>query len=544
MFIQSGPDLGVNLFKQDALLAGLTRRSLPEEIYLLVLPSLVNMGEEVLARVRIYGDDAERNPPLLINQDAFGRRVDQLLLSSGWLNLKKFAMQHRLIALGYDKKLRKSNRLTQACMQILFSAFSSTYSCPIAMTDGAVKILYEHAPKSIKDQIIPMLLAKEEDRSGMCGQWMTERTGGSDLRAIETHATYARKEDDREYYRLFGLKWFASAADSEFALVLASIPEAGPSLFLVPVYEQGKLCEGIRIVRLKNKLGTRGMPTAEIKLEGAYGILIGYKGQGIRSAAPLLNITRFYNALASASNMNRAYFAVHSYAKRRESFGKPIIQHVLHHKVLADLDAKRGAAIVLCFEIARLMGEAEHDAENLKEKTLLRILIPLAKLCLGKSAVNFASEAMEAMGGVGYLEDTEFPQLLRDAQVLPIWEGTTNMMLLDIMRSEAKHGALGVLLKELCVRANAIMIDEIDALRILKSRLHHVSERIMNIVDKGDDVSLYLEPHIRKAALMIAACTQAVLLAEAKPFITEKDPFASSRFSTFVENNLCGNFSL
>lgn len=545
MFIQNGPDVGSSLFKQDAFLSGLTKRYLTDDAYVLMLPKLLALGEDILHRVRLWDDDAEKKPPQVENFDAFGHRVDRLYLPHGWLRLKKFSHQNRLVGLGYDKKLRKQGRIAQAVAQVMFSAYSSTYSCPLAMTDGAVKLLQEYAPKSIKETVVPLLLGKEEEIIATCGQWMTERTGGSDLRNIECMATLAGKEEDKELYRLYGLKWFASAVDSEYALVLAQIPEHGPSLFLLPVWSKSGLLEGIRIDRLKNKLGTKGLPTAEVRLEGALARLIGPKGRGIHVSAPLLTITRFYNALASASIMSRAQALVTSYAKVRESFGKPIGQHVLHNKMLADLDAKRCGAVALCLEIARLMGEGEDGAPKDKEARSMRALIPLAKMVLGKWAVLFASDAMEAMGGIGYLEDTEFPKLFRDAQVLPIWEGTTNMMLLDIIRAQNKDNALVILLKDLCERANGIMIDEADALRVLKQRLSQVSERIMLAIHKSDgDCSIYLEPIMRKSAFLIATCAMAVLLAEAKPFIVDQDMFAQARFTTFVENNLCGNFSL
>lgn len=539
MFIQPGPENTGNLFKHDAFLLGLTKRYLSDETYLLMVPKLVSLGEDVMRYVRTWGDNAEKNPPLLENCDAFGRRIDRLHLSHGWIRLKRFAAQNRLVAMGYDRNLRREGRVAQAVSQILFSAFSSTYSCPLAMTDGAVKLLQEHGPRSVKEKVVPLLLAKDDGRMATCGQWMTERVGGSDLQKIETHATLARKEDDVEHYRLYGQKWFASAIDSEYALVLAQVGDVGPTLFLLNVWDEGKLCEGIRLDRLKNKLGTRGLPTAEVNLEGALATLIGAPGRGIATASPLLSITRFYNAVASASIMNRAFNSVQGYAHVRVAFGKPIEQHLLHHQILADLDAKRCGAIALVCEIARLLGEAE-ESPGRQKSLVLRALVPLAKMCLGKWAVDFASDALEAMGGIGYIEDTEFPQLLRDAQVLPIWEGTTTMMLHDIMRAQSKEDALVSLLRHLCERANAIMIDEMDALRIVKMRLQQISERIMLALSKGDrHETIYLEPIIRKYTFMLGHCTIAILLAESKPFVIDNDQCAASRFSTYVENNLC-----
>lgn len=545
MLIGAQATLTENLFRRNALLLGLTRRFLPQDSYLLLAPKLENFADEVNGRVKEWAAMAELYTPRLENHDAFGNRVDKLHLSPGWLKLKRFAAQNRLVALGYDKKLRQGRRPAQAAMQILFSAYSATHSCPLAMTDGAIKVLSEHAPKSIRDQVVHELLSKDLEKSATCGQWMTEKSGGSDLRAIETQATLARKEDDREIYRLYGLKWFASSIDSEYALVLAQIPEVGPTLFLLKVWEGQKLAAGLRIDRLKNKLGTKGLATAEVILEGALGTLIGIKGKGIFCASPLLNITRFYNALASASIMNRAFYRAFDHALERHSFNKPLIEHPLHRQTIADLDAKRSGSIALCFEMASLLSKQEEGTALAKEEKFLRALIPIAKLMLGKWAVLVASDAIEAIGGVGYLEDTEMPQLLRDAQVLPIWEGTTNMLVHDMLRAESKDSALVSLLHELCERSNAILIDETDALRILRMRLQQISVKVMAGINKSDGKdTMYLEPWARKCAFMVGACTMALLLAEAKPFITESDPFAATRFTTFVENNLCGHFSI
>lgn len=533
-----------NLFRRDALLLGLTKRSLPQDAYLLLAPKIENFAEEVGGRVREWGAMAELYEPRLENYDAFGNRIDKLHLSPGWRKLKEFAALNRLVAMGYDKKLRQGRRPAQTVMQILFSAYSSTHSCPLAMTDGVVKVLMEHAPQSIREQVIPELLGKELT-CATAGQWMTEKSGGSDLRAIETQATFARKEDDKEIYRLYGLKWFASSIDSEYALVLAQVPDAGPSLFLVKVWQGRSLSDGIRIDRLKNKLGTRALATAEVRLEGALGTLIGIKGKGILCASPLLNITRFYNALASASSMNRAYFTALDYALLRQSFKKPLIEHPLHRQSLADIDAKRAGAITLCFEMAQLLSKQEENTASLREEKFLRALIPIAKIVLAKWAVLVASDAMEAMGGIGYLEDLELAQLLRDAQVLPIWEGTTNILVHDLLRAESKDNALVSLLHDLCERSNAVMIDEADALRILRTRLEQISVKVMAALNKSDGKdTMYLLPWARKCAFMVGTCTMALLLAEAKPFITEPDRFAATRFTTFVENNLCGHFSL
>lgn len=533
-----------NLFRKNAFLLGLCKRFLPHDVYLLMAPRLENFGEEVESRAKVYAEDAERFVASLSNFDAFGERIDKLHLSEGWLSLRQFAHAHRLVALGYDKRFGAERRSLQAIMQIMFSAYSSTYSCPLAMTDGATSLLLAEAPQSIKERVIPEFLSKDGKSSATCGQWMTEKQGGSDLKKVETQAVHLPKVGDAEEYRLFGLKFFASAIDSDYALVLAQIAQEGPSLFFLRVWEDGKLSNGIRIERLKNKLGTRGLPTAEVRLEGAVGSLIGPKGRGIAISAPLLTITRFYNTLASASIMNRAFYGALQHAESRKSFGKRLLDHTLHAKLLADIDAKRAGATALSFEIARLLGLSECK-EDEKAKRLLRALVPIAKIVLGKMAVIVASDCIEAIGGAGYIEESGFPQLLRDAQVLPIWEGTSNILVHDVLRAQQKERALVTLLRDLSERANNLMIDEGDALRVLRSRLTQISEKVMTAVAKGEDQSsLYLEAQARKLVFSIGAIYMALLLAENKPFITDIDPFAPTRFSTFVENNLCGHFSI
>lgn len=543
MFTQAHYQNQDNIFRQDAFLQGMCRRYINKELYLLISCHLETLGEVIPKTLAEISSLADKNPPKLQRQDIFGQRIDKLVCSPYWQQIKIFAHQQRLIATGYDKKLENYKRVSQAALQILFSAYSSNLSCPIAMTDGAIKVLQNFAPAEIKENLLNHLMGKSE-KPVFCGQWMTEKIGGSDLRNLETQATLTRKADDAEHYRLFGMKWFCSAIDNEYALVLAQIADFGPSLFLVKVWQDGKLCEGIKLERLKNKLGTRALPTAEVRLEGVLGTLIGNKGQGIIAISPMLNIARFYNSLAATSIMNRAFLAALNYARLRKSFGQKLIDHPLHFKTISELEAKRAASTAMCFELGRLMDLSGRPDANKEDLAMVGALTAIAKMLLAKWSILFVSEAMEAMGGIGYLEDSEFPQLLRDAQVLTIWEGCSNIMALELLRTQKKNNALVLLLKNLCERANALMIDESDACRILRNRLSQISEKIISAIEKSEDSELiYLLPQAKKAAYLVGTCAAALYLAEAKPFITAQDQFSSSRFTTFVENMLCGHFS-
>ena len=198
---------------------------------------------------------------------------------------------------------------------------------------------------------------------------------------------------------------------------------------------------GIRVERLKDKLGTRKVPTAELTLEGAHAELVGEPRNGTRHIEPMLVVTRTWNSVTSVAFMRRALMLARSYAKRRRAFGAPLDQLPLHVDTLAGLEAETRGAFLLAFELVELMGRAECDEIDDRQRALLRLITPIAKLLTAKQAVSVVSECIEAFGGAGYVEDTGLPTLMRDTQVLPIWEGTTNVLSLDaVLRSELARG--------------------------------------------------------------------------------------------------------
>jgi hypothetical protein len=213
-------------------------------------------------------------------------------------------------------------------------------------------------------------------------------------------------------------------------------------VFLIKLRDADEKLRNIRIERLKDKLGTRALPTAELVLEGTPAQLVGGEGDGIRKIATLFNITRVYNAVAAVAGMRRAVALASDYARRRRAFGKALIDHPLHAETLADMQLELRAGFLLAFRVVELLGKDECGEATESELRLLRFLIPIAKLYTAKQAIAVASEALEAFGGAGYLEDTGLPRLLRDAQVLSIWEGTTNILSLDALRAMERSDVL------------------------------------------------------------------------------------------------------
>jgi hypothetical protein len=287
---------------------------------------------------------------------------------------------------------------------------------------------------------------------------MTERMGGSDVGHSETMA----RRDDHGQWRLHGRKWFTSAVIGEMALTLARPQGAAEgadalAMFYLETRDAEGRWNGIRIDRLKDKLGTHELPTAEIHLDGTRATPVGGLDHGVRLIAPMLNVTRTWNAVCALATMRRCIVLATAYARQREAFGRPLIEHPLHVATLADMQAEFEAAFQFVLHVAHLLGRSECGLAGARETALLRLLTPLAKLWTGKLAVRIASETCEAFGGAGYIENTGIPQLLRDAQVYPIWEGTTNVLSLDILRAISSVGI------EPLLEAAAALLDEADA---------------------------------------------------------------------------------
>jgi len=318
------------------------------------------------------------------------------------------------------------------------------------MTDGAAKTLSVHGNAALVERALPRLTSRDPKKAWTSGQWMTERTGGSDVGLSETVAT-----STPEGHRLSGTKWFTSATTSQMALTLArpvGNPPGGSGLALYYVEtrdDRGRLVPGITVNRLKDKLGTRKVPTAELTLEGVLATPVAGTAHGIRNIAPMLNITRTWNAMCAVSGMRRGLALARDYATRRTAFGASLTDKPLHVETLADQQAEFEAAFHLTFRAVELLGKEESGTITADETELLRLMTPLVKLCTAKQAVDVIGECIEAFGGAGYVEDTGLPVLMRDAHVLPIWEGTTNVLSLDTLRALAKGGSLAAFDAEL-----------------------------------------------------------------------------------------------
>ena len=504
-FFQEAPRLG-NQFDDDPLLPSWIARYVPG-----AAGELRELGD---LAVEHYGKQlADRDhEPVLVQWDAWGNRVDRIEVSPLWREAQVVAAVHGMVAAGYEPRYGARARTHQFAVAHVLGPSLDVYSCPLAMTDGAARTLLASGNQALIDRYVPRLTSRDPKMMWTSGQWMTERTGGSDVSRTETVA-----KPDGDGWRLYGTKWFTSATTAEIALTLAR-PEGngegsrGLALFLVELRDANGRLRNITVNRLKDKLGTRKVPTAELTLDGAPATMVGAATDGVRQITPMLSVTRTWNAVNSVSAMRRGLALARDYARRRSAFGARLVDKPLHADTLAQLEGEYAGAFCLAFRSAGLLGALEHGADpNGSDERLARALVPLAKLTTAKQAVAVASEAIEACGGAGYVEDTGLPRILADAQVLPIWEGTTNVLSLDTLRALGKGGALEAITAEIerCATAttDAGLAQPIAATR---AALAHATAWIQQTLPHSDR----LEAGARRFALTLGRTLELALLCE------------------------------
>src|SRR5213596_2926576 len=307
-------------------------------------PALIEMGRAAVDELQAWGDACEQQPAALRAFDGWGERIDEVIYPPAWRELAAVAAQTGLVAAPYERQtLARAGaeaRLVQAALCYLFAPSTATYPCPVAMTDGAARVLADVAGAGAADEVLRHLISRDPAMAWTSGQWMTERQGGSD---VGRNAVVAKRDGD--HWRLFGQKFFCSNIGCEIALGQAR-PEHPPAgtrglaLFLVPRDRPVGRRNGYRIDRLKDKLGTRAMATGEVTLDGAYAELVGEAERGFAQMTGMLNVTRLHNAITAAATMRRACMLVAAYGAQREAFGRKLEEHGLFNEVLSDLRAE------------------------------------------------------------------------------------------------------------------------------------------------------------------------------------------------------------
>ncbi|KAF5382435.1 hypothetical protein D9615_002858 [Tricholomella constricta] len=442
-----------NPYTSDLVLPSLLKRTIPRSAFNEIEPDLERLGADVITTIRAMGSGNRVAPPRLIQYDQWGRRVDELETSEGWRDLKAVGQKEGLPAIFYERKYQEHSRSYGFAKMMIIVGDSHEVFCPLSMTDGTARVIELIGSAEMKEKILPRLISRDPAVAFTSGQWMTERPGGSDVSQTETVATPTGKNNVLgPEYTLNGFKWFSSATDSHISVALArtgSVQDGsrGLSLFFVPLRLPllrapseplpPATSNNIFVHRLKNKIGTHTLPTAELSLDGSEAYLIGALNQGVKNISPVLNITRLWSSIASIGGLRKCLAIATAYAKVRTiNGGTRLLQDSpLHVSQLAAISLVYRALTHLTFGVIRLLGKAECDVASPDELRRLRMLTPTAKAFAAEKACAGMEEAMTALGGAGYMEENGFGRAIRDSLVEKIWEGTTTVLALDLARA-------------------------------------------------------------------------------------------------------------
>ncbi|WP_329569291.1 acyl-CoA dehydrogenase family protein [Streptomyces sp. NBC_01361] len=504
---QAPPLVGYDVFAADRALAEGVERHLEPSLTAEVREELGGLGRAAgSAQAQEWGVLANENPPRLRTHDRYGHRVDEVEFHPAW---------HRLMGKGVSAGLtsawsRPGGHLRRAAAFLVWSQVEAGHTCPLSMTHAAVPAL--RADPALAAEWEPRLTSTVYDaglrpaavKAGVVfGMGMTEKQGGSDVRANTTRAT-ALAEDGT--YELTGHKWFCSAPMSDGFLVLAQAPE-GLTCFLLPRVLEDGTRNPFAIQRLKDKLGNRSNASAEVEFDGTWARRVGDEGRGVRTIIEMVAATRLDCVLGSAAIMRQAVAQAIHHCTYREAFGGRLVDKPLMRNVLADLALESEAATTLALRLAAAQ-DAVQDTGSEQERAFLRIAVPAAKYWVTKRCTPVAAEALECLGGNGYVEESGMPRLLRESPLNSIWEGSGNVQALDVLRAlQREPQALNAFLQEVGRARGADhrldgaikdLLTELADLEGIEARARRVVERIA-LVLQGSLLVRHAPPEVADA---------------------------------------------
>jgi putative acyl-CoA dehydrogenase len=459
-----------------------------------------------------WGFEANENKPVLHTHDRYGNRRDEVVFHPSWHNLMRTSVNNRLHSLPWEKQSQSGSEtrrpgahVARAALMMLTSQNEAGHTCPISMTFSAVAALRaepelasEWEPRILSSAYDPRFAPAQEKSGVLLGMGMTEKQGGSDVRANTTRAE--RIGGSREYL-ITGHKWFVSAPMCDAFLILAQAPK-GLSCFLLPRWTPSGERNRFHIQRLKDKLGNRSNASSEVEFAQAWAHLVGEEGRGVHTIIEMVNHTRLDCAIAAAGLMRQALAQAVHHARHRQAFGKLLIEQPLMRNVLADLAVESEAATLLMVRLAHSFDARESDDG---ERAFCRIATAIAKYWLCKRSPVHVGEALECLGGNGYVEESIMPRLYREAPLYSIWEGSGNVMCLDVLRALAKDpSTVEALLAELKSTAGAD--------KRLDSYVSGIQERLTSQASKGSSQGGVVEYAAREFTEKLALALQASLV--------------------------------
>jgi putative acyl-CoA dehydrogenase len=480
------------------------------------------------------GELTNRNPPVLHTHDRFGNRIDEVEFHPAWHELLRLGISHGLHSLPWTRNgdtekrrngeaaIRKSNppgaHVARAALMMLSHQVEEGHSCPLTMTFAVVpslriqpELAAEWEPRVLSNEYDPRFIPVTEKRGALFGMAMTERQGGSDVRSNTTRAVPVSKRGPGATYSITGHKWFCSAPMSDAFLVLAQT-DGGLSCLLLPRWKPDGSRNAFHIQRLKDKLGNRSNASSEVEFHGALAWLIGQEGRGVANIIEMVRHTRLDCVLGSAATMRRAVAEVLHHAHYRYAFGDRLINQPLMKNVLADLCLETEAAVALALRLARSFDEAATDETGAH---FSRVATAIGKYWVTKRAIAVVAEALECLGGNGYVEEAPLARLYRDVPLNSIWEGSGNVQCLDVLRAMQKEP-----------ETVTALFAELDSAKGVDERYdQHLANVVMELSDKSQT-----EVRARRIVESLGVALQAsLLLKHGHPAM--KEAFCSSRLA-------------
>ncbi|WP_426437731.1 acyl-CoA dehydrogenase family protein [Bradyrhizobium genosp. P] len=503
---------GMNFYRADQALTDLLKLHLPEALFRHIEPHLDRLGGLAGGPLDDYARLADKHTPVLHPRDKFGRDVQHIEYHPAYREIEKVAFgEFGIHALSLRKGIMgwpdKYPVVAKHAFTFLFNQTEFGMGCPINVTDGCAKLLANFGSDALKAKYLDGLTQTDMSKLTQGGQFMTEKEGGSDVGTLTTTAV-----QEGDHWRLHGEKWFCSNADAKVVMLLARPEGAGPGtrgvgLFLMPRFLDDGSQNHYRIVRLKDKLGTRSMASGEIKLEGAIAYAVGKLDRGFVQMAEMVNSSRLSNGVKSTALMRRAYHDAMTVAKGRVVFGQRIIDLPLARRQLMKIMLPTEQALSMSFLTADALDRAEAGSQD--AAALLRILTPTLKFRATRDARKVCGDAMEMRGGIGYIEEFVTPRLLRDAHLGSIWEGTGNIVAIDALkRAVGRHGADNALAADLHARLD----DSANVPQAWRNRLRDLGDRAIafarEVASRTDN-----EGDARRATSVLYHVASAVALA-------------------------------
>ena len=513
VFNQVLPLANYNIFEQDATLVESVRR---EDAAWVVDHASALGGVAGSEEAIQWSFDANTVTPVLHTFDKTGQRIDEVTFHPAWHNLMRTSINAGAHALSWREE-RPGRHVARAAVFYVSTQMEGGHCCPISMTHAVVSVLrgQPHLAATWEPLLTslvyePGLRPLQEKQGILCGMGMTEKQGGSDVRANTTQAVPYSSEGEHVYL-LTGHKWFCSAPMCDMFLVLAQAP-GGLTCFLLPRMLPDGTRNRFLIQRLKDKLGNRSNASSEVEFDQAWALRVGEEGRGVRTIIDMVNFTRLDCVIGSAAGMRQAVVTAVHHAAHRKAFGRLLIEQPLMQNVLADLTIESEAATLLAMRLARACDRAGDDAH---EALMRRIGTAIGKYWVAKRGPVHAAEALECLGGNGYVEESIMPRLYREAPLNSLWEGAGNVNCLDVLRAMAKEPTTA-----------QALLDEVSRARGMDARLDGAVERLKGELSDFSGIEIRARRIVEQMALALQG---ALLLQYGQPAVAAA--FCASRLA-------------